>query len=104
MEPAASVLWRDILHRADGTILKCQAIEFIESDFNTTISNLKVSWWEQHCLPCERRRFDGSMGQTWPDLLASGKTSQRQVSGTYREYIVFDNDQVEPVAVSLKGT
>ena len=69
MEPAASVLWRDILHRADGTILKCQAIEFIESDFNTTISNLKVSWWEQHCLPCERRRFDGSMGQTWPDLV-----------------------------------
>jgi hypothetical protein len=44
------------------------------------------------------------LGQTWPDLLASGKTSQRQVSGTYREYIVFDNDQVEPVAVSLKGT
>lgn len=45
------------------------------------------------------------LGQTWPDLLlASGKTSQRQVSGTYREYIVFDNDQVEPVAASLKGT
>ncbi|CAL1140006.1 unnamed protein product [Cladocopium goreaui] len=29
---------------------------------------------------------------------------REKVSGTYREYIVFDNDQVERVAVSLKGT
>jgi hypothetical protein len=67
MEPAASVLWRDILHRASGTILKCQAIEFIESDFNTTIKARLVGG---KCIACHANvggswRFDDFHG---PDM------------------------------------
>ena len=58
MEPAASVLWRDI-HRANFTILKCQVIGFMEISKKKTYFNMINPWFEQHCLilPCAGRRL-----------------------------------------------